>query len=227
MTMGPRFYRNLGGGFFADQSAAAGTLTASRYLLGFGVAFLDADNDGRLDLVTANGHVNDSRPLYPYAMPMQLLAGRGGGQFTDVTGAAGPPLTIPRVGRGLAAGDLDNDGRVDLVVVSQGEPLAYLHNRTEAGHALTFRLEARSTARDAVGARVVVSSGGRRQTAWVTGGGSYLSASETSLHFGLGHDRRAEAVEVHWPGGRIDRFEGVDAGAAYSVREGEPLRRLR
>src|SRR5262249_37199605 len=148
---GTTFYRNLGGGFFADHSAAAGTMPASRYLLGFGVAFLDYDNDGRLDLVTANGHVNDSRPLYPYAMPMQLLAGRDGGRFADVSAAAGPPLTIPRIGRGLAAGDLDNDGRVDLIVVSQGEPLAYIHNRTEAGHALILRLEATSTARDAVG----------------------------------------------------------------------------
>src|SRR5262249_30297968 len=118
------FYRNLGGGFFTDQSAAAGTALASRYLLGVGVAFLDFDNDARLDLVRANAHVTHPRPFYPYAMPMQLLAGRGGGRFTDVSAAAGPPLTVPRVGRGLAAGDLDNDGRVDLVVVCQGEPLA-------------------------------------------------------------------------------------------------------
>ena len=123
-------YRNLGHGFFADTSTASGTAIPSRYLLGFGISFLDFNNDGQLDLATANGHVNDSRPLYPYAMPALLLAGIESGRFVDVSAAAGPPLTTPRVGRGLAAGDLDNDGRVDLLIVSQGEPLAYFHNRT-------------------------------------------------------------------------------------------------
>jgi tetratricopeptide (TPR) repeat protein len=220
------FYRNLGGGLFADHSADAGVTLASRYLLGFGVAFFDFDNDGRLDLVTANGHVNDSRPLYPYAMPMQLLAGRAGGRFQDVSAIAGPPLTTPRLGRGLAAGDLDNDGRVDLLVVSQAEPLAYLHNRAEGGHFLSLRLEATRTARDAVGARVVVTGGGRRQTAWRTAGGSYLSASDPRLHFGLGPASRAESVEVHWPHGNTDRFENVDADAAYHLRENGTLHRL-
>jgi tetratricopeptide (TPR) repeat protein len=219
-------YRNLGGGLFADHSADAGVALASRYLLGFGVAFFDFDNDGRLDLVTANGHVNDSRPLFPYAMPVQLLAGRGGGRFLDVSAAAGPPLTTPRIGRGLAAGDLDNDGRVDFLVVSQGEPLAYFHNRTEGGHALTLGLEATGTARDAVGARVVVTGGGRKQTAWRTGGGSYLSASDPRLHVGLGPARRAESVEVRWPGGHTDRFENLDADAAYHLRENGTLDRL-
>ncbi len=120
------FFRNLGGGLFADQTAAVGLAGPSRFLLGFGVAFLDANNDGRLDLATANGHVNDDRPDYPYAMPAQLLLGGEGGRLTDVTAAAGAPWTVPRVGRGLAAGDLDNDGRVDLVVLPQNGPLAYL-----------------------------------------------------------------------------------------------------
>jgi hypothetical protein len=218
-------YRNLGGRLFADDSMASGTALPSRYLLGFGVSFLDFNNDGRLDLVTANGHVNDSRPLLPYAMPAQLLAGDRSGRLVDVTARAGPPMTIPRLGRGMAVGDLDNDGRVDLAIVSQGEPLAYLHNKTRGGHFLVIRLEGTRSARDAVGARVVVTSGGRRLFAWRSGGGSYLSAGDPRLHFGIGERRMVDSVEVSWPSGRMDRFEGLAADTGYLLREGQPTAR--
>ena len=214
-------YHNLGRGLFADQTAAAGPAAPSRYLLGFGIAFLDANNDGRLDLVTANGHVNDSRPHYPYAMPAQLLAGSPSGRFADVTLDAGPPWTIPRLGRGLAVGDLDNDGRVDLLIVSQGEPLAYFHNQTEAGHYLVLRLEGSRSSRDAAGARIVLKSGGVRHSAWRFGGGSYLSASDSHLHFGLGDQDRVESIDVYWPSGQISHFENLRADAAYLLREGQ------
>src|SRR5262249_5874019 len=149
------FYKNLGGLLFADRSGPSGLLAASRYALGFGVTFLDFDNDGRLDLATANGHVNDFRPRFPYAMPAQLLAGNGSGRFADVTARAGAPWQASRVGRGLAAGDLDNDGRVDLVHVGQNGPLAFFHNQTDAGHFVTLRLEGTRSNRDAVGAVAV------------------------------------------------------------------------
>ena len=157
------FFRNLGQGFFGDQSAAIGLATPSRYVLGFGIAFLDADNDGWLDLMTANGHVYDGSPQFPWKMPVQLYHNRGGGRpfLTDVSMQAGAPFQTLRMGRGLAAGDLDNDGRVDALVVSQNEPLAYFHNRSESGHFLTLRLEGRTSNRDAVGARVTVRCGGR------------------------------------------------------------------
>ncbi len=113
------FFRNLGSGAFTDQTAAIGLAAPSRFLLGFGIVLLDADNDGRLDLATANGHVNDDRPDYPYQMPASLFLGGTDGRLTDVTTAAGEPWTVPRVARGLAVGDLDNDGRVDVVVLPQ------------------------------------------------------------------------------------------------------------
>ena len=127
------FYRNLGGCIFTDATASVGLAVASRRLLGFGVAFFDADNDGRLDIASANGHVNDLRPNYPYRMPAQLLVGGADGRLTDVSDRAGAPWTVPRMGRGLAVGDLDNDGRMDVLILSHNQPLAYLHNRTKGG----------------------------------------------------------------------------------------------
>ena len=120
------FFRNLGSGIFSDQTAAVGLAAPSRFLLGFGIALLDANNDGWLDLATANGHVNDDRPDYPYAMPALLMMGGKDGRLTDVTQSAGEPWTIPRVARGLAVGDLDNDGRIDLVSIPQNTPLVLL-----------------------------------------------------------------------------------------------------
>src|SRR5262249_28554468 len=135
------YYRNLGDGVFIDATAASGLAVASRRFLGFGVGLLDANNDGRLDLASANGHVNDLRPNYPYRMPAQPLLGDDGGRLSDVTDRAGAPWSVPRMGRGLAVGDLDNDGREDVLILSHNQPLAYFHNRSRCGRFLTLRLE--------------------------------------------------------------------------------------
>jgi hypothetical protein len=214
------YYRNLGGGAFLDGTGSSGLAVASRRLLGFGIAFLDANDDGRLDLATANGHVNDLRPNYPYFMPAQLLVGGPDGRLTDVSDLAGAPWRVPRMGRGLAVGDLDNDGRQDVLILSHAQPLAYFHNRTEGGRSLTLRLEGRGPNRDAVGARVTVVTPGRRLLAWRTGGGSYQSASDPRLHFGLGGFPRAESIAVLWPSGRAESFGAVNSGSAYILREG-------
>jgi enediyne biosynthesis protein E4 len=215
------FYANLGGGLFSDRTADSHLDTATRYLLGFGTAFLDYDNNGQLDLMTVNGHVNDNRPYTPFAMPVQLLAGDGRGKFIDVSASAGPPWSILRVGRGLAKGDLDNDGRIDAVVLSQNDALAYFHNRTKGGHFLTLRLNGTTSNRDAVGARVTIVAGGHRQVAQQFGGGSYLSAGDPRLHFGLATSDRVESVEVRWPSGRMDRFRDLDADRGYRLIEGD------
>jgi enediyne biosynthesis protein E4 len=223
------FYRGLGGGLFADHTAAIGLAAATRNLLGFGVAFLDANDDGWLDIVSANGHVNDLRPNYPFAMPAQLLLGDGDGRLIDVSNRAGAPWLVHRIGRGLAVGDLDNDGRQDVLILSHNSPLAYLHNLTQGGGgSLTLRLDGRAPNRDAVGARVVVVAGGRRLTAWRYGGGSFQSASDSRLHFSLGSTSRVESVEVAWPSGHVDHYRSLHAGLGYLLREGEgreePLR---
>jgi tetratricopeptide (TPR) repeat protein len=214
------FYRNWGGGNFTDATASVGLAMASRRLLGFGVALFDADNDGRLDLASANGHVTDLRPNYPYQMPAQLLINGVDRRLTDVSDRAGACWLVPRIGRGLAVGDLDNDGRLDVLILSHNQPLAYLHNRTEGGRFLSLRLAGSASNRDAVGAKVAVFAGGRRRMAQRVGGGSYQSASDPRLHFGLGQADRVESVEIVWPSGRIDRFRDLPTNTGYLLREG-------
>jgi tetratricopeptide (TPR) repeat protein len=218
------FYLNLGAGQFIDRTAAIGLAAPTRYLLGFGIAFFDANNDGRLDLAIANGHVNDIRPDAPYAMPARLLLGGDGGRLIDVSTRAGAPWQVPRLGRGLAVGDFDNDGRLDLVIVAEGDRLAFFHNQGPAGHFVTIRLEGlpgRSN-RDAVGAKVTVTCEGRRQVAQRYGGGSFLSASDPRLHFGVGESNRIDEVEVRWPSGHVDHYANLVADAGYLLREGQP-----
>jgi hypothetical protein len=215
------YYRNLGGGLFADHTAAVGLAAPSRPLLGFGAAFFDANDDGWLDLITANGHVLDARPSFPWTMPLQILLGGPGGRLTDASNRAGPPFQVPHLGRGLAVGDLDGDGRLDVVVVAQNEPLVYLHNESERnGHSIAFQLEGAQSNRDAVGASVAIACAGRVQVAWRVGGGSYQSASTPRLHFGLADARRVDSVEVRWPSGRVDRFGPLAADSAYRLVEG-------
>ncbi len=214
------FYRNLGGGNFTDATASVGLAVPTRRLLGFGVALFDADNDGRLDLASANGHVNDLRPNYPYLMPAQLLVGGVDGRLTDVSDRAGAPWTIPRMGRGLAVGDLDNDGRLDVLILSHNEPLAYLHNRTQGGRFLALRLAGRKSNRDAVGAKVVVIAGSRRLVAQRVGGGSYQSASDSRFHFGLEHADRVEGIEITWPAGSVDRHSAAPGGYRLPAARG-------
>ncbi len=218
------FFKNMGNGMFADQTSAIGLAGPSRFLVGFGIVLFDANNDGRLDLAQTNGHVIDNRPDFPLEMPGLLLIGGNRGGMIDVTPKAGPAWSVPRIGRALAAGDLDNDGRVDLVCVPQNVPLAYLRNQSARGvnHAVSFLLEGTRSNRDGVGAVVAVKAGGRRRRAWRFGGGSYQSASDPRLHFGLGEDQIDE-VEVRWPSGRVDRFARLLVDRCYRLKEGSAM----
>jgi enediyne biosynthesis protein E4 len=222
-------YHNHGRGVFSDRSAAAGLAAPTRLMLGFGLVGLDANNDGRLDLAQANGQVEDYGTAIPYAMPAQLFLGDAVGRLADVSDRAGSPWRVPRLGRGLAAGDLDNDGRIDLILVGQNDPLALLHNRFESqdhppvespNHFLMLKLEGTASNRDAVGAQVTVTVSGRTQIVARVGGGSYLSASDSRVHFGLGPAKKADRVEVAWPSGRRDRFDGLAADTGYRLIEG-------
>lgn len=227
------FYHNLGGGMFADHSESIGLAAPSRLLLGFGVAFLDVDNDGRLDVLSANGHVVDERPRIPWMMPLQLLQMGGDGRLRDVSDRAGAPFTPARLGRGFGVSDLDHDGLLDAVVVCQNEPVVYLHNETrtepqDRGHFLLLLLEGTTSNRDAVGATVTARAGGRVWVASRFGGGNYQSASDPRIHVGLGAARSVDELKITWPSGRVRTFRDLPADTGYHLVEGEskpqPLR---
>jgi thioredoxin-like negative regulator of GroEL len=223
---------NLGGGKFADGTLAANLAAPSRAMTGFGTVALDVDNDGTLDLFVANGHTDD-QPWFntPMAQPPQLFLGRGRGRFELAGAEVSPILSQPVVGRGVAAGDLDNDGRIDLVVVHRDAPAGVIRNVTPGGHWLGLRLRGTRSGETPIGARVVCRAGGRSIVRWLTSGTSYLSSSDPRLWFGLGPARKVEHLEVRWPSGRLQAWSDVLADRILELREGDeptdPSERLR
>jgi hypothetical protein len=200
-------YRNGDGAGFEDATASAGLATATFTRMGWGTAFLDADLDGRLDLAVANGHIFPDVERFPalgetYAQASQLLLNQGGGRFEDVSAASGAALQHPRVSRGLAVGDLDDDGDPDLVFSNMDASPTLLENRQRTGrHWIAVRLTAPAGNRLAIGAMVTIRSGGTTQTREVRSGGSYLSQSDLRPLFGLGERAAPVSVEVRMPGG--------------------------
>ena len=191
----------------------------TRFLLGFGLTVVDANNDGFPDLAQANGHVADFRPMTPYAMPAQLFLGYENGRFVDVSEQAGPPWKSPRLGRGLASGDFDNDGRVDLLLVADNTPLTLLHNQSaNQNHFLVIALEGTSSNRDGVGRKWPSRPPARP-------GSLHDSAEEAifpraTIGFSSGWEPRvADHVEVTWPSGRRDTYQNLAADAGYRLRE--------
>jgi tetratricopeptide (TPR) repeat protein len=219
---------NLGGCLFTDGTLAANLAAPSRAQTGFGTVALDVDNDGTLELFVANGHTDD-QPWYnaPMAQTAQLFLGRDHGRFALASPAVSPYFAHPVVGRGVAAGDLDNDGRVDLVVVHRDRPAAVLRNCTRGGHWLGLRLRGTRSGRSPVGARVVCQVGGRSRVRWLTSGTSYLASSDPRLWFGLGSATKAEQLEVRWPAGTVQTWSDVAADRIVEIQEGDDQVRVR
>jgi hypothetical protein len=215
-----------GGEFFVDKAEQAGIALVTQPSLTFGVLFLDADLDGRADLILANGHIEptiqETQKDIPYRQPTQLLRGLDGGRFVDVTKDVGDALRTPRVARSVAAADVDGDGDIDLCVTTNGGPPALLRCDLENSSKRSLRVrvpqQAGTAAGDAIGAEVTVVCAGRTQTQRVRSGGSYLAQSETTLTFGLGEAGKAERIVVKWPDGTTKTLENVPAGMVVAQR---------
>ena len=217
-------WHNDGKGSFDEVSDQAGISGPTREILSFGGGFFDYDNDRWLDLFIANGHVypevEQASPETRFKQINSLFHNQGNGKFVETTKIAGSGFQTPYVGRGVAFADFDNTGFLDVVVGNNGDPPLLLHNNGGNGnHFLNFKLVGVKSNRDAMGARIRVSSGGISQIREIAGGGSYLSQSDLRAHFGLGNARRADTVEVRWPSGQRQVFHDVNADNFYLIAE--------
>ena len=218
------FYRTVAPDLFRDDRQASGIGSATAKYLGFGITFMDYDNDGWPDIVQVNGHVQDDveqhEPGTRYAEPTLLFRNRHDGTFAEVGLKSGAPFTTEIVGRGCAWGDYDNDGRLDLLITANNGRAMLWHNETQtANHWLKLKLTGTKSNRDGIGALVRVSSGGLTQRQMVRSGSSYLSQSDLRPNFGLGAGTRAD-VEIRWPSGTVDCLKDVPADHIWTVQEG-------
>jgi len=213
-----------GSGTYDDIAMAAGLGAPSRNTLGFGCAFFDVDLDGWLDLAVANGHIDETvRNIHGnvgYAQAPQLFLNEGGGKFRDVARQLGGGFETPIVGRGLAYGDFDRDGDLDLLMTTNNGPAYLYRNDLKGGNrSIRFQLVGTKSNRDAIGAAVRIFLGGQSQLRVVRGGSSYLSQSELPVTFGVGKSEKIERVTIEWPSGRTEEYKDLTAGRAYEIIE--------
>ena len=221
-------FRNDGAWNFTDVSYKSGVALPSLPYVKWGTAFFDADNDVWLELIVVGGNVYPQVDTLPsgarYKEPKVLELNQKDGTFCDASEQAGVALSIPRVSRGLAAGDLFNDGNVDLVVEDlTGEPMILKNSGVPGRHWVSFELQGTKSNRLAIGARIKMVAGGMTQTEEIHSGGSYLSQNDLRVHFGLNTATRIDSVEIRWPSGKIETLKNLDADRFYCVLEGQGI----
>jgi enediyne biosynthesis protein E4 len=220
----PVLYRNLGKGLFEDVTRAAGLGGVTKYV-DWGAGMPDLNNDGWADIVYVTGNVYPEVERhfkqYAYRGPRVIFLNDGQGRFVDVTAEAGPGANAQHTSRGAAFGDYDNDGDVDMLVMNMNEPPSLVrNNHAGLNNWLKVKLVGTESNRTGLGARVVVTSGGRRQAQAVLSQTSYYSHDDLRLHFGLGEQEKADRIEVYWPSGRVEEVKGVAAGRLVTIKEG-------
>jgi enediyne biosynthesis protein E4 len=219
----PVLYRNEGKGRFNDVTMRAGLGVETRFVC-WGTGLEDLDNDGYPDIFIVTGSVYPEAqrqlPQFPHRTPRFIFRNLGDGKFEELIEEAGPGITAPHASRGVAFGDFDNDGDVDILVMNQNEPPSLLRNDvTGNNHWLKVKLIGDKSNRSAIGARVTAKYGGKQQAREVSGQSSYLSVNDRRLHFGLGTNETAD-LDIHWPNGTRENFTNVSAGQLVTIKEG-------
>jgi hypothetical protein len=218
--------RGLERGLFEYATTESGIGFPTLPFVGFGVAFLDFDNDAQLDIVIANGHILDNAPQFRAGSTyhQRKLLFRNSTlrrRFVEVGRTSGPAFAAEKVGRGLAVGDIDNDGDLDLLVTNNGQDAELLRNDGgNRANALTVRLRGAGRNTEAIGARIRLTSGARTEIRDVKAGSSYLSQNDLRAHFGLGAAVRADRIEVRWPSGRMEAVANLSANQIITIEEG-------
>jgi hypothetical protein len=223
-------YHNRGHGEFDDERETAGIAKDTYPLVGWGTGFFDMENDGWLDLFEVNGHVypqmDSVKGSAPYAQPMLLYRNNRNGTFHNVSGPAGIAAMPLKSRRGVAFGDIANNGNIDMAVLNVGEPPSLLLNTAHnSNHRVLFNLVGVKSNRAAIGARITVRAGGMTQFNEVKAGGSYLSQNDLRLHFGLGTAATMDSVQIRWPNGNTEELKNLAADKIYTIVEGQGIKK--
>jgi hypothetical protein len=216
-------YHNEGNGLFVDEAPSSEVGRATLLTLGFGCFFFDYDNDGWPDIFVADGHIENEiervQKRVSYAEPPHLFRNLGKGKFEEVTTKVGAGFAAPKVARGAAYADIDNDGTLDLLLTTNGGPVHLYRNEGGTNQSLRIKLVGTKSNRDGIGAVVRISAGGEKQWQMLRSGSSYLSSSELVLTFGLGGKTQADTVEIQWPSGQADKLSNINAAQTVTIEE--------
>jgi hypothetical protein len=222
-------YRNLNTNLFEDVSNRAGLVQPDWLYVSWGTRFIDFNHDGWKDLIHSNGHVypflTEAGWTEKYTQPTTAFLNRGDGTFADVSRSAGDDLQKQILGRGVAFGDLDNDGDIDFLVANLGStPVLYRNDLDTTSHWIMFRTRGHRSNRDGIGARITVTTGSLKQVWEIKRTVGIFSASDPRAHFGLGSSTKADSVAIHWPSGKTQQFRDVPASLHYLIDEEEGLK---